>query len=308
MSPARPPHRISRRGLVCAATTVLAAGLASVLLAAASSPAAAPPSARSAVRAGEQLTAADSRVLDQADQILVRACMARHGFRYWLVPAQAGPGFPGLVSSVGWARRHGFGGEPPSVQRAAVATRRYLASLSASRRQVYGIVLGGTGPAGPGVTAALPQGGVVGQNTGTCWSDAETVLYRDLPAWFRAQAVTGDLPDLWQPQVLADPAYRRAARRWARCMRDAGYRYPSPASAAAAFGPTAQVPPGAAEIRTAVAAATCGRGTGLERTVRRLSTRYARPLRARYRADVRTYLRLSLAALPRARAVVRAGH
>lgn len=102
-------------------------------------------------------------------------------------------------------------------------------------------------------------------------------------------------------------AYRRAARRWADCMREEGYRYPSPASAAAAFGPQARVPPGAAEVHTAVAAARCVRSTGLERTVRRLSTRFARPLQARYVAAVRTYKKLSLAALPRARAIARLG-
>jgi hypothetical protein len=259
------------------------------------------------VREDRKLTAADSRQLDQAEQILIRACMARHGFRYWPVLAPADLRLPGLVSSVGWARRHGFGGESPSALRAARATGRYLAHLAARRRQAYGVVLNGIGPAGPGVTAVLPQGGVVGQNTGTCRSGAETTLYRDFPAWFRAQAVTGDLPDIWQAQILNDPAYRDAARRWARCMRDAGYRYPSPASAAAAFGPAARVPPGAAEVRTAVAAARCVRGTGLERTARRLRTRFARPLQARYGADIRTYRRLSLAALPRARAIVRPG-
>lgn len=300
-----PRPRFSRRGLAGATTAVLVGGLASALLAAASSPAAGRPGARGAVLEQAQLSAADGRMLGQAEQILIRSCMARHGFRYWPAPAPAVPRLPGLVGSAKWARRHGFGGEPPGAWRAARATRRYLARLAPPRREEYGVVLNGVGPSGPGVTAALPQGGMIGQNTGTCRTTAETILYRDFPAWFRAQAVTGDLPDIWLGQTLNDPAYRRAARRWARCMRAAGYRYPSPASAAAAFGPVAQVPPGAPEVRVAVATARCVRATGLERTARRLSARFARPLQARYGAEIRAYRRLSLAALPRARAVVR---
>jgi hypothetical protein len=233
--------------------------------------------------------------------------MARHQFRYWPVPPGPGPQFPDLVSSVASARRYGFGSEPAGLQRAADAEQRYVSNLPATRRQDYGVVLNGVGPGGRGVTAVLPQGGVVGQNTDSCRTDAETGLYRNFRAWFQAETVTDDLPAIWEPEVLNDPAYQHAVRRWARCMQLAGYRYSSPAQAAAAFAPTAGTRFRRAEIHVAVRAARCVGSTALARTARLLGSRFARPLRARYAGAIATYRRLSLAALVRARAVVRAG-
>jgi hypothetical protein len=300
---------MSRRGLaLSAAAAVFLAALTGVSLGVAGPGRPRLQPGHAAAAEPGSLTTADTRLLHQAEQILIRACMARHGFRYWLAPPPAGPQFPYLVSSVAWARRYGFGGEPEGLQRAANASSRYIGGLLPAGRQAYGIALNGAGPGAPGVTATIPQGGEIGQNTSSCRTRAETGLYRQFRAWFRADSVTDDLPAIWEAEVLNDPGYQRAVRRWARCMHAAGYRYASPAQAAASFVAAPARRPRAAEVRVAVAEAGCVARTGLERTARQLIMAFARPLRARYRADLSVDRRLSLAALGRARAIVRSGH
>jgi hypothetical protein len=304
----RRPRRARHRLAATAAAAVLIGALASASLAVASSAGSRPRPAATGMQQAGSLTIADTRLLYAAEQILIRTCMARHHFRYWPTSPPADPLFPYLVSSVASARRYGFGGGAAGLQRGAIAEQRYVSSLPATRRQDYDVVLNGVGPRGRGVTAVLPQGGVVGQNIDSCRTDAETRLYREFRAWFQAQTVTDDLPAIWQSQVLNDPAYQHAVGRWARCMQLAGYRYSSPAQAAAAFAPTAGTRPRRAEIGVAVAEASCVGRTALARTARRLGWQFARPLQARYAGALAAYRRLSLAALGRARAVVRAGH
>lgn len=296
-----------RRLAAVAVAVILAGGLTSAGLALAAVTGTRPQRADGPARQAGFLTAADARLLNSAEQILIRTCMAQHGFRYWPVPLPSDPQFPYLNNSVAWARRHGFGREPTGLQQAVSAGNRYLSQLPAARRQAYGVALNGVGPGGPGVTAALPQGGgLVGQNTGSCRTRAQTQLYRDFRVWFQAKVVTDNLPAIWQSQVLGHPGYRHAVRRWAACVRAAGYRYSSPLSAA--FEPTAESRPRPPEIRLAVTDARCVRGAGLDSVGRRLSAHYARPLQARYGAEISAGRRLSLAALPRARAIVGLAH
>jgi hypothetical protein len=237
---------MSRRGLaLSAAAAVFLVALTGVSLAVAGPGSPHPQPGHAAAAEPGSLTTADTRLLYQAEQILIRACMARRGFRYWLAPPPAGPQFPYLVSSVAWARRYGFGGEPEGLQQAANASSRYIGGLSPARRQAYGIALNGAGagPGAPGVTATIPQGGEIGQNTSSCRTRAETGLYRQFRAWFRADSVTDDLPAIWEAEVLNDPGYQRAVGRWARCMHAAGYpgtpappRQPRPSSRRQAAG------------------------------------------------------------------------
>jgi tryptophanase len=105
---------------------------------------------------------------------------------------------------------------------------------------------------------------------------------------------------MWRGQVLLDPRYTAAVRRWAACMHDAGYPYADPATAHAAFLDPVRPLPGQAEQRTATAEASCAVRTGLGDAARRLETGYRDALLDRYRSQVITERQLVLAAIPRA--------
>lgn len=248
------------------------------------------------------VTSRDLRLLYQAEQLLIRDCMRRHGFQYHLVPipqVTADQRFPYVIDDVAWAERNGYGGSGRANASDEDPNSGYIDGLPPSRRAAYGVAINGVGPGGPGVLVTLPQGGVLGQSSDSCRSSSEETLYGDLQTWFRADRIAGDLLYLRQTQVMNDPRYQRAVALWAQCMRTGGYSYASPAAAAAAFAESSSP----REIPTAVAEAKCAIGTGMATTVRQLDGSYANTLREKYRSYLETDQRLEFDALPRARAI-----
>jgi hypothetical protein len=249
-------------------------------------------------------TSQQAALLYSAEQVLIGGCMRGHGFRYWPLTYTGPPvpHFPYAISNVRLARAHGFGSRP--AVRGADPNARYLSGLPASRKSAYGVALNGPGPGGPGWLVTLPQGGELGQSKDSCQTAAETRLYGNFPAWFRAETITDDLPYLWIGQVMGSPRYQRDLAGWARCMRSRGYSFTSPDVARAAFGASAgQHRP--AEIRAAVAAARCTGRTRLNSVARQLVSSYGKAVRRQYRKEVNRYSQLSLSAVPRAIKVMR---
>ncbi|MEJ3748260.1 hypothetical protein WEI85_33865 [Actinomycetes bacterium KLBMP 9797] len=260
---------------------------------------------RSAAGTAPADAAVDRPTLDLAKQLLIRECMARHGFPLWLgapPPEDEQRMFPYVVDDVDWARRHGFGGD---IAAAAEARRRddpnqrYFEGLPPDRRSAALVALNGARP--EGLEARLPSGGVVRRSAEGCRSEAERRLYGDLPAWYRAHRVVANLSIVRSGRVLADPAYAAALPAWARCMRRHGYPVDSPAHLRRTVADRGRD----AEVAAAVAEATCATG-GLAATARELDARYGAELAQLYRSDIETKRRLELAAAPRARAIVAA--
>lgn len=86
-------------------------------------------------------TAAESALLERAEQLLIRDCMRRRGFDYLVVPGTAQPAyrnFPYVVDDAGWARRHGYGADLQrrryAAARAEPNTRRLDRRVSTWRR------------------------------------------------------------------------------------------------------------------------------------------------------------------------------
>jgi hypothetical protein len=258
------------------------------------------------------ITEAEARLLDRGEQILLSRCMRRHGLRFWIVPtpkASQTALHPYVVDDIGWARKHGYGRDiERRLARAARAdpNRRYFARLSPARRQVALRALNGARPVG--LQAHLPSGIVVRRSDSSCTSQAERELYRDLPAWFRANSVTQNLSGPRATRVTVDPRFLRAIRRWAACMRARGHRYSTPLQARAAL--TRPAASQRSERQVAVAEARCARQTGLSATVERLDRLFGAIVNREFRSEIATARRLQLAALPRARALAMstAGH
>ncbi|MFF2521453.1 hypothetical protein [Streptomyces liangshanensis] len=249
------------------------------------------------------------RLLYDAEQLLLRFCMRRHGFEYTVVPSEPVPGrrdFPYVLDDRAWARRHGYGRDISRrlqrfVQRDP--NRRYFTSLSPARK--VKALAAANGPSPYGLSATLPTGGTVRRSDRGCVSHAQRELYGDLPAWFRASTTADALRPVRIGKVLADSRFVRLLAPWKRCMRLAGHPYASPADArAAALSPTRPLSR-PAEIALATAEADCAIRSGLAGTARRLDRDHETALRRRYRAATQQWSRLRAEALPRARAVLR---
>jgi hypothetical protein len=274
-----------------------------------------PAAVRAAVRVPDgnnsaPLTAREQAVVYQAGQIAFGNCLRERGFRYWPEP-QSAPSlfqlFPYVIDDVAWARTHGFSASQSraSARRAAADPNiRYVTGLSPSRRRALGAAENGDGPRGPGLTVTLPTGLVIGHSTLGCTATTDARLYGSFPAWFRAQNIADSLPSLWQADVVRDPRFVAAVRRWSGCMRGRHEQFASPQAAAAAFTNAARAIRRAIEIRAATAEARCAQSTGLGALARTLNARYQHAVEARYQAVITTFRRLARAALPRARALV----
>lgn len=253
-----------------------------------------------------ELTGTEEVLLDYAGQLIVHDCMASHGFRMWITPHGRQPEpeqFPYVLDDIGWARRHGYGTDlrrSADAEAAADPNKTYFDSLTAEGRKAAVAALNGTGPGR--VETVLPTGGLIARYDNGCTSQAWRELYGDLAAWYRAVKVAEALPALWQREVTADPVFVSAVARWSGCMRKSGNPFESPAAArASAVSPNA-VTGGDVEMRTAVAEATCALETGLAAIAHQLDRSRRAEVRAKYRAELETKLRLQLAALPRAAA------
>lgn len=255
-----------------------------------------------------ELTGAERIQLDQAEQRLIRTCMARQGFPYWVrapLTADEQRVFGFVVDDVGWARRYGYGGlvqRQVLAQRAHDPNRIHRESLSPDARAKYTDALAG-GPRTKPLTASLPAGGTVKTMIGGCEAEAQTGLYGDRAAWFRLDKVATNLQPLYVHDLISDSRFTTALKAWSRCMHGKGHRYSSPAEIRSALpGLTEGLDSAAflaAEVRLAVPEAECARASGLADTARSLQQHYLGP----YAADLAAHGRMELAALDRARKI-----
>ncbi|NBE50672.1 hypothetical protein [Streptomyces boluensis] len=245
-----------------------------------------------------ELSTAERAVVRQAEEELVRRCMAAQGFRYWPAAVndpEASRQFDYVVDDITWAGTYGYGPDAPT----AGPNATYRARLPAKSRKRYDRALDGSGRRV--LKDTLPTGQTIQSPAEGCSAHAEQKLYGDRAVWFHARVVADNLAPLYQRKVLAHPRYLRAERAWAACMRERGFPYTSPgesrdrATAARRSG---------AEVRTAVAEARCARRTGLAEVAKELDRKFGAPARERYSAEVSTQNRLRLHALSTARTIV----
>ncbi|MFI6480848.1 hypothetical protein ACIBH1_23175 [Nonomuraea sp. NPDC050663] len=220
-------------------------------------------------------------LLDQAEKRLTGRCMAEEGFVLAAVPYRRD--FPYGVTDERWAAARGYG--PPGDD----VNGRYLRSLTPQRRSLALTLLHGRDP--EGLAAPMPSGGVLTASDTGCVAWAQDELYGDVRAWYRARNVAVALDLQIRQRVTADPAYRAALGRWSACMEAAGH----PLAAPAQEGPPAR----------ALAEARCAASTSYGATVQRLHARLLAAAPALFRTEADNKVRLELAALPRARQIMR---
>lgn len=256
-----------------------------------------------------ELTVAERIQLQQAEERLTRACMAREGFPYWIqapLSVEERQGFGFVLDDVGWATRNGYGSR---IQQRVLDTKksnanlRYRGSLTKARLARYTAALSG-GPGAPVLSVALPAGGTISSLLGGCQAKAQEELYGDRETWFRVDKIATNLSPLYLPDLVEDERFSTALRAWSRCMGREGHTYANPSEIRSALprltkGLTS-AKAYAVEVRLAVAEATCARTSALADTGRALQREYRDRASKPYTADLALHSRLEHAALARA--------
>lgn len=316
-----------RRTLLLLTAALLSATLAGCADGTSSAPAAAPGGAGT----GRQVSDDAEQTLYRAEQLLIKKCMERSGYEYWVEERPTADGtslFPYVVDDPAWAARHGYGTDLYRAQQRKAQrdpNQRYFRSMPADRAPELVGALNGARP--EGLSTRLPNGIQVTHSDQGCVAEAQRTLYKDLPAWFRATRVTTSLGGMSASMVLTDKRYLAAVKPWARCMKAKGYAYASPAEARAAATRPDKEWPHAEEVRLASAEASCARSRAaststadptadpsaasrsddLSTVVKSLDAEYRAELRRRYPGPSADLERLKREALPRARAIVARG-
>lgn len=256
------------------------------------------------------LTATQRSLLRDAEQILVQRCMRRQGFRVWKVPERPvaeSKDFPYVVDDVAWARKHGYGSElerRARELRSSAPNQRYLRELPSQRRNAALAAL--HGQRRTDLSVELPSGAKVGRSSEGCTAEAETALYGDLAAWFRAEAITQTLSGMRYTQVTTDPDFKKSEKAWSTCMHRQGFRYTRPSQSRNHFLSVPGSDP-KEEVATAVTEAKCANTSRLSATSERLTRKYGEKLRRKYSSVIRDRNRLQKAALPKAREIIAEG-
>ncbi|NNN34351.1 hypothetical protein HLK59_29105 [Streptomyces sp. S3(2020)] len=260
-----------------------------------------------------ELTDAEQLRIADAQQRLIKRCMARKGFEFWeaeRLGLEESRTLGWVTDDVAWANEHGYGSRIEAKHERARLTNRnvaYRKDLSDGRRAAYDKALD-EGIDAPVITAEVPTGGTVRKRVGGCVAEAEKQLYGDRVAWFRAEKTVMGLQPLYVPELLADKRFTAALASWSRCMARSGHTYRTPQMARqAAVEKGLKIGPGKAfeaERKLAVADATCAKNTSLRSIGNERESHYVNKLRGRYGSDLGTYARLQLRALARAAKVV----
>lgn len=295
----------------CASVVLVAAAATGCTAAATADPAGSGRSHRAAERGGQgrELTDAEHILVQRAEQMLVKKCMEKAGFKYWVGPLPAVDDLKGngyVLTDVDWAKRHGYGSRlQEKIQDAQRndPNHAYANALAQKERARYDETLEG-GPWSGMLTTELPGGGTIQTPRDSCQVDAKDQLYGDFETWFRVEKTATNLTPLYVSALLKDKRFVSALKEWSACMREAGHDYADPSEIRAQLpeltSGLSSEKAYATEVELSVAEATCAVKTPLANTAHELENEYREKELQQYGNEVAAYERMSLAALARA--------
>lgn len=256
------------------------------------------------------LTADEEARLFRAEERLIRQCMSQHGFEYQetLWPADddiTERAFPYVMDDVAWAGRHGYLDVVDESPGDTSPFDIYFRGLSRHQQLEWEKTLLGEGRQ---LTVELPGVGRLSTSDNGCQAEARRRLYGDLARWYQARRTADNVPTYVRRAVREDPRFVAAVADWAACMVPHGYHVQDVGALREDLGRrTRGVRPAAArsaEIRTAVAEATCANTSSMSRVVASLERKHERQLNAKFRRELAELNKIELAALPTARKVL----
>ncbi|CAM5374918.1 hypothetical protein [Streptomyces coeruleorubidus] len=257
---------------------------------------------------GRDLTDAEQVVVERAEGLLTKKCMASRGFSYWVGPIASVDERKTAVyvlDDLAWVRKHGYGGRlVRAAERAGNPNFAYSNAFPREDRVRYTRAL--EGMPSDTVSVELPRGGTVEGPAGGCRAEAQGELYGDHETWFRVSTITENLAPLFLPDLMKDKRFVHALASWSSCMRKKGHDYRSPEhlrlELARSTDAMSDGKAHAVEVELATAEAVCAGedASGLAATARDLEHEYRAKKLGPYADTIATHQRLSLAALARA--------
>lgn len=269
------------------------------------------------------LSREEERLLHEADEGAIAACMRGRGFRYLASPSSDGPDRPGAGAAapkpgdVGGARAHGFGiaeaaeaGEGPPLDPNEEALEKMEPAARRAWREAFeGRPLEPVGPASrPGIgTVEIPGGAMYQWDRDSCLAQARRALYGDDVKHAEMIMTLNEVRIEAHENAQTDPAYRAGVERWRGCMSRRGLSYSEPGAAASdladAFraGQLTLDELRQREIEVATAEATCYGEAGLEPLFEAARARAEAEAEKQSRGALESVLALQAQALARAR-------
>lgn len=259
------------------------------------------------------LTVPEEMEVEYAENTLVKGCMENKGFKYWARPVasvDARKANRYVNDDVAWAKKYGYGrpfDEAGEKDRRESPNVRYPNALPRKDRIRYNKAL--SGDYANVLRVDLPSGGAVETPREGCRAAAQTHLYGDLGAWFKANKTITGLTPLYVPDILADDRLKKVVTAWSACMKEAGRPFSSPdelreKGLALTEGMSSRDAQ-AFEVELAVTEATCAMKTSLGKTARNLEREYLSAALKKYSAENTAYQRMRMSALSRARDIKR---
>jgi hypothetical protein len=257
-------------------------------------------------RLGGQAAKAREYLIHDAEQELIRACMARAGFQFVPTPSStiaAIETWSRRTSTPSWeipsssvARRVGYGyleerrAQPPDAE---AANRKVLAGLSPAQQRRWNDALASS-DASHQVTVSIPFGYTASIPSKGCVADAWRRLYgNDLRTWEIVSTIWSNLRGQAGQRTTADKRYTNAAGEWSKCMHDAGYELADPAlTRGLVIDDYAHESVDTAhrqELALAKADAACAAVSGIRATGRRLYAAYSQALADQYQGQLLAY-------------------
>ncbi len=263
------------------------------------------------LRGVAQFSAPESRLLHEAEERRVRACMRQRGMRYVEVPTGPGtePANPYGLLTPEVARQDGYGMVSSALSGAATTDDVYARAtrdLSVRERARWLAAVEGTKEGRRRLR--LPDGATLTYPTDGCVAEAQRQLYG--ATWRQTSARVQGLVNLVLAGVESSSRYVAAERDWSACMRATGRPYDSLRAPAKDIQDSLNASSGtrkdllrigAHEQALAVEDARCQRRIRFAERVRTVQRAVEADLTPTYQKDLASYARMRAAALRNAR-------
>jgi hypothetical protein len=266
----------------------------------------------------------EERLLHNANESAIAACMRGRGFEYLATPfasEEPHPDAGGIVGrnpgDVDGARAHGYGiaegiaaGETPVPD----ANKEPLDKMEPSTKRAWlealeGLPLEPTGPATrPGIgTVQIPGGPMYQWDRGSCLAQARRGLYGDDLKHAEMIMMLNEMRTEAAESAWVDPSFRAAVERWRDCMSKRGFTHSEPQAAANELADAFQEGRltlealRTREIEVATADAICYTQNELEASYKAARARSEAKIEERHRGALEAVVALQGEALERAR-------
>ncbi|WBO63232.1 hypothetical protein [Streptomyces camelliae] len=221
--------------------------------------------------------------VDRAQWILAKTCMVRLGFTGFAVldtksVESTYPERPGTLDLTAFGDDSPYGVDDPDLASEHGYHGRKAADAPQSRQWPVDQFLALTGEFQPGDSRLthghrIPEGGCLGQAMRTIYDAPPKAAKVGIVNLRSYDSLAMQLWYQSHQEAQKDPAWKKADRAWADCMKKQGLHYSDPDKAAADFAWYRTEQPSAKEKKTAAADARCKLDTGYIPAAHALDTR-----------------------------------